>query len=299
MAISYRPTGEAQAAAQAGKTIGQGQARQKAAEQSQRMTEIQMAKDWEMQKMLLNSQQDFAHEIRLRQAELDKEARAMEWETEKMEIVSRLDFEQDEKERLRYKAEYKAGRDALNKNKDNMGNAEYAKAEYELNKLYAGKGIPEADSKLGYIDSKDDLFAQLQELQKQQGQKKGTPVLTKETFDTAKAQNKTIVKNTATGEIMQLPNDEVTLKVARGEAEIIENPSAETKTLNRNPMIYEVEEAASKGMAWLKNKSTEKIELTPIEKVREAVSSGNYEIAKPTPMAQTQNDFYNKGSFFF
>jgi len=163
MAISYRPTGEAQAAAQAGKTIGQGQARQKAAEQSQRMTEIQMAKDWEMQKMLLNSQQDFAHEMRLRQAELDKEARAMEWETEKMEIVSRLDFEQDEKERLRYKAEYKAGRDALNKNKDNMGNAEYAKAEYELNKLYAGKGIPEADSGLGFDTRQDtdDSFTNL------------------------------------------------------------------------------------------------------------------------------------------
>jgi len=159
MNINYGESG----AVAGGIAKGIGQAIDKKQEEQFRLDTIAAAKDWERQKMLMNSQQDFAHEMRLRQAELDREARAMEWETEKMEIVSRLDFEQDEKERLRYKAEYKAGRDTLNKNKDNMGDTEYAKAEYELNKLYAGKGIPEADSGLGFDTRQDtdDSFTNL------------------------------------------------------------------------------------------------------------------------------------------
>lgn len=112
MGIEIRPSGEAAGYAQAGTIIGQAEkgkeerARaERQAEQSQQIaaqnSARQMAQEWEIQKMLLNSQQDFAHEQRLRQADLDTEARAKEWEVDKMEMRSKLDFEQEEKERVR------------------------------------------------------------------------------------------------------------------------------------------------------------------------------------------------------
>ena len=59
----------------------------------------QVAQEWEIQKMSLNSQQQFQHELRLNQTELDREARSKEWELKKMEIRSYMDFQKEEQDR--------------------------------------------------------------------------------------------------------------------------------------------------------------------------------------------------------
>lgn len=104
----------------------------------------QTALEWEQHKMFLNSQQDFAHEMRLRQAELDREARAQEWHTEKMELVSRMDFEQKEKERVRRKAEYKTGKDVITTN-DTLTDAQRDEANFLLAKEYIDVSDAAAD----------------------------------------------------------------------------------------------------------------------------------------------------------
>lgn len=168
MPIVKRQPGEAAAAAKAGAMIGAGKRKEKeqaraereqargeqiAAQQSARKAAI----EWEQQKMLLNSQQDFAHEMRIRQAGLDKEARAQEWQTEKMELASRFDFEQDEKERIRRTATYTAGRDNINEN-ENLTDTQKADANFRLSSRYPD--IPEAAVGLGLRPqtSKQGLF---------------------------------------------------------------------------------------------------------------------------------------------
>lgn len=157
MAIKITQPGEAKAAAQAGIAVGKakGAEREEArAEREQargeqiaaRQAARKAALEWEQQKMLLNSQQDFAHEMRMRQAQLDKEARAQEWQVEKMELASRIDFEQDEKERIRRKAEYTAGRDNINEN-ENLTDTQKADANFRLSSRYPD--IPEAAAGLG------------------------------------------------------------------------------------------------------------------------------------------------------
>ena len=101
MAISIRPSGEAGAVAQAGQVIGQAQRAEEERKAGREAQAREIAYAWEAQKMLLNSQQEFAHEQRLVQSQLDRDARAQEWEVEKMEMRSRMDFEQEEKERIR------------------------------------------------------------------------------------------------------------------------------------------------------------------------------------------------------
>lgn len=146
MAIEYRPTGEAQAVSQAGKQTGQAEA----AKRQQQLTLEQQAEDraraWEVEKFVLNSQQDFAHEMRLRQAELNKEARAHEWEVEKAEIASRMDFEQQEKERIRDKATFNAGIKAIDDN-EGLTDAQRDAAKFNLATKYTH--IPEAAQYLG------------------------------------------------------------------------------------------------------------------------------------------------------
>jgi len=155
MAIRLEQPGAAKAAATAGTMIGQGKraeedrarAQQEALQQQQiaaQQSARQVSLEWEQQKMLLNSQQDFAHQQRLTQARLDAEARAREWEVEKMELHSRMDFEQEEQDRLRYKAEYKAGRDVLEKRKGDMPSGEYESALFNFNSIYASKNVPDA-----------------------------------------------------------------------------------------------------------------------------------------------------------
>jgi len=154
MAIRITQPGEAKAAATAGAMIGKGKraeedraraereqarAQQMAAQQAAR----QAALEWEQQKMMLNSQQDFAHEMRMRQVGLEAEARAREWQVEKMELASRMDFEQEEKERLRVKAEYAAGREG-----------EYERALFRLDSIYAPKGVDAAVEGLGFYEQK-------------------------------------------------------------------------------------------------------------------------------------------------
>lgn len=113
MSIELRQPGEASAVAAAGTAIGAGErakeerARAERAEEQAAQTRAhQVAQEWDLQKMVLNSQQDFAHEQRLQQAQLEGEARAQEWQVEKMEMASRLDFEAEERERQREYSEF-------------------------------------------------------------------------------------------------------------------------------------------------------------------------------------------------
>ena len=103
MSIEIRPSGEAQAYAGAGRVIGKAKARETAKEEAQRAQELafrqraqQMSNDWELQKMLLNSQLDFQHEQRMIQIEQEKFERAKAWDVEKMELRARLDFQKEE-----------------------------------------------------------------------------------------------------------------------------------------------------------------------------------------------------------
>jgi hypothetical protein len=153
MGIEIRPSGEAAAYASAGQIIGAGQRaeeeRARADEQAARNQQLQaqdMARQWEVQKMLLNSQQDFSHEQRMRQVELDKEARSHEWELQKAEIASRMDFEQQEKERIRRTAAYTAGRDVINEN-EGLSKEQKDAANFRLSSKYPD--IPEAAAGLG------------------------------------------------------------------------------------------------------------------------------------------------------
>lgn len=157
MGIRKEQPGAAKAAAQAGFVIGKGKraeedraraereqarAQQVAAQQSAR----QAALEWEQQKMLYNSQQDFAHELRMKQAELDREARAEEWHTEKMELRSKFDFEQDEKERLRDNAMFDAGKETI---LEKVPKLQQPKALFELSQQFPeAKGAAEH---FGYI----------------------------------------------------------------------------------------------------------------------------------------------------
>ena len=168
MGIRKEQPGAAKAAAQAGLAIGKG----KRAEEDRARTEREQARaqqiavqqsarqaalEWEQQKMLLNSQQDFAHEMRMRQAQLDKEARAEEWQTEKMELVSKFDFEQEEKERIRRTATYNAGKESIDDN-EGLTDEQKAQANFLLSTKYTD--IPEAAAGLGMKPqtSKQGLF---------------------------------------------------------------------------------------------------------------------------------------------
>jgi len=122
MGIRIEQPGGAKAAATAGTMIGKAdRAKEDRARAERQQAQAaqdqarQMAMQWEQQKMLLNSQQDFAHEQRLRQAQLEGEARSREWDVEKMEIRSRIDFEGEEKERRRVMDEAVTGIKAIDK----------------------------------------------------------------------------------------------------------------------------------------------------------------------------------------
>ena len=167
MGIRLEQPGAAKAAATAGAMVGKSERakedRARAEQQRQQAESIatqqsarQMAMQWEQEKMMLNSQQDFAHEMRMRQAGLDAEARAREWEVEKMELHSKFDFEQDEKERLRRKAEYTAGRDSIDKN-EGLTDGQKNTANFLLSTKYSD--LSEAATGLGLKpESKKGLF---------------------------------------------------------------------------------------------------------------------------------------------
>jgi hypothetical protein len=160
MGIEIRQPGEAKAAATAGTMIGRAERakeeRARTEREQEQATQMafqerarQVAMDWELQKMVLNSQQDFAQEQRLRQVELEKEARAREWEYEKMELASRIDFEQSEKERIRDTSLYRAAKTNIYDNK-NLTDERKQSAHYQLDTIYAPKGVDEAVEGLGY-----------------------------------------------------------------------------------------------------------------------------------------------------
>jgi len=143
--IEIRPSGEAKASAAAGTTIGKAKARETAREEARRAQEMsfrqqqaQAAREWELQKMLMNSQQDFAHEMRMKQADLEGEARSKEWEIEKMELHSKFDFEQDEKERLRKKAMLSSGMETIDNSDAPDGEKDRARFQLKMKFLDVG-----------------------------------------------------------------------------------------------------------------------------------------------------------------
>jgi hypothetical protein len=124
MAIVLRQKGEAALVAKAGKAISRQreaektQARaerqeQQAIQLAERRRAEQAARDWELEKMRLRSQQDFQQELATKQWDYEKFNRAKAWEIEKMEIASRNDFEQEEKERVEKHAKWAAGDKAI------------------------------------------------------------------------------------------------------------------------------------------------------------------------------------------
>lgn len=139
MAIEIRPSGEPGAIAQAGLAVGQAERAKeeraradRAAEQAAQDRARRVAQDLEIQKMMFNSQQEFAHEQRLRQVELDKEARSYEWEKEKMELRSQMDFQQEEKDRLKNIESVTNQISTLDKYKDQLDSRQYTEKMFEL-----------------------------------------------------------------------------------------------------------------------------------------------------------------------
>ena len=149
MSIEIRPSGEAQAYAGAGRVIGKAKAREIAREEAQRAQELaleeaqraqelafrqraqQMSNDWELQKMLLNSQLDFQHEQRMVQIEQEKFEKAKAWDVEKMELASHIDFQREEQDRQRKLSVIDSEEEAFDKYcRENPGEAEqpWAKA---------------------------------------------------------------------------------------------------------------------------------------------------------------------------
>lgn len=112
MGIKLEQPGAAKAAAVAGAAVGEGQRavedrarierqQARAIQREAQQNAQQTAMAWELRKMQLRSEQDFAQELSDRQWETDKFDRAKKWDVEKMEIRSRIDFEDEEKERRR------------------------------------------------------------------------------------------------------------------------------------------------------------------------------------------------------
>ena len=101
MAIVLRPAGEAAAAAQTGAIIGQAEKAKREQEIALQREAEDRARKWELEKMTLNSQQAFAHEMRMAELDQAKFERAKAWEIEKLETASRIDFQRKETERQR------------------------------------------------------------------------------------------------------------------------------------------------------------------------------------------------------
>jgi hypothetical protein len=110
MAIRIQQPGMAELSAATGSVLGKAQKAQQQQQQEEERALIeeerayqtqqrQAAQQWEIEKMRMRSEQDLAHEMRMRQSQLEKEARAEEWAVEKMELASRIDFEREEKSR--------------------------------------------------------------------------------------------------------------------------------------------------------------------------------------------------------
>lgn len=155
MPIELRPKDEAKLYAEAGKILGKAQATQKQQAIDTALLAQKAFQEWELEKMRLNSEQDFQHELNLRQVQYDREIRARQWQTEKMELASRLDFEQQEKERLRKKETFNSGIEIIDKN-EGLSDTQKATAKFLLASRYTD--IEEAAPYLGLKPQKQGLF---------------------------------------------------------------------------------------------------------------------------------------------
>ena len=224
-------------AAKSGQAIGEAAAKEKAEQEAQRMQEIQLARSWELKKMQMNSEQDFAHELRLRQAELDREARAHEWETEKMELRSRFDFEQEEKERIHRKGVFNSGIEVIDNNEgltDEQKNA----AKFRLAERYTD--IEEAGQYLGtkplYKENESDLGGYIKGLM--QGEQP-TEAMT----ETVAQSGQVYVTNKATGVSGVIPVEELEEAIASGDYELIQGQTVpKSEAFRKYQSQYLVEE---------------------------------------------------------
>ena len=163
MSIRLEQPGASKAAATAGAMVGKGERakedRARAEQQRQQQEAIAAqqsartaALEWEKEKMFMRSQQDFAHEMRMKQVGLDKEARAHEWEKEKMELASQNDFKEEEKERIRKRGVFKSGIESIDKN-DTLNDTQKQDAKYTWAMKYTD--IEEAAQYLGNKPTKE------------------------------------------------------------------------------------------------------------------------------------------------
>ena len=126
MGISLPQPGAAVSAARAGSIIGKAERakeeraraeREQVRKQQEKAAEKarQIALDWDIQKMQINSQRAFERELRQEDYKLAAEDRAEAWQIEKMELASRMDFERTEGERQRKLGVIDAKRTAMEK----------------------------------------------------------------------------------------------------------------------------------------------------------------------------------------
>ena len=121
MGIKYKPKQGPEISARAGAATGAAEKAKTEQRINLALEAEERAKMWELTKMELSSQQQYAHEARMRQVELDKEARAHEWVIEKAEIASRMDFQRQEEERQRKLSELDAQEKAIQEAKEKYG----------------------------------------------------------------------------------------------------------------------------------------------------------------------------------
>lgn len=230
MAIEIRQQGEPELYAKAGVAIGQAERAKeeraradRAAEQAAQDRARQAAQEWDLQKMLLNSQQDFAHQQRLHQSDLDGEARAKEWEVQKMELRSQMDFQQDEQERTKNIQSITNQLTTLDKFKDQIDPGQYTDKLFELqtslDNAKAGGSVTAGRLPPG---GKEGIISRLDRA----GKEVTEPVtLTPEQFAKTAAKGKVLLKRKSDGEIGEVPIGEVAALVASKEYTLVESPN--------------------------------------------------------------------------
>jgi hypothetical protein len=234
MPIEIRQQNEAELYARAGAAIGAAQKAQKEQEMAfqreqtlldiqERRRQDQASRDWELQKMLLRSQQDFAQEQRLKQVQLEARARSQEWEVEKMEINSKIDFEKEIQDRQKKINSTSSLLEAVKKARDSgkYPNEQLDALELKYNmELAAIKSGVEINAP---FLQPERLTPQEQALKMVMGggpsAQQLTPI-TPEMQTQATKEGWTYLKNKMTGEVQQVKSDGVTTMVGTGQWEL-------------------------------------------------------------------------------
>ena len=229
MGIKYKPKQGPEIAARAGAATGAAEKAKTEQRINLALEAEERAKMWELTKMELSSQQQYAHEARMKQVELDKEARAHEWVIEKAEIASRMDFQRQEEERQRKLSELDAQEKAIQEAKEKYGdNPAIQQKAFELwrQRLAVTTGVTPGHYR---PPAQEDILTRLL------GQGKGEPITTQvegrpssqQIVDAAK-EGLTVVQSIEEGPeygaYAKLPPKEAAQMVADGKAEFVFNP---------------------------------------------------------------------------